>query len=245
MRWQLDILEPKLQWNQDEELYIEVCKAQRIQAETRRKMDAREVNNVTIVNAVQQVNKTQAISHWASQDYRVRPSWVQWIIKELSVEPQIDCFAKMQNNCLPRWWGPGSAEHEDAFAASWQGKMLWMNPPYDRWMDVVLKLREDQAHAIAVAPRWTTRPWFSELEKMCVRSLFIPKGTVLFMLEGRTCKGTRWDVQAMLVCGHRKKCDIPKVQEQVEIMQVKARSKAAKRKFRRRTLEQARRSTSL
>ena len=53
--------------------------------------------------------------------------------------PPVDAFATEANHLCPVWWVPGG-EHEDAFAQSWKGQFLWMNPPIPCWIRLCINV---------------------------------------------------------------------------------------------------------
>ena len=94
---------------------------------------------------------------YVREDYALRPEGFEDMHVGLGVsEPPIDAFATETNHLCPVWWGPGG-EHENAFAQSWKGQVLWMNPPYSMLDKVVYKLTEDGASARLVVPDWPHR----------------------------------------------------------------------------------------
>ena len=109
---------------------------------------------------------------YVREDYAVRREVFEDILLGLGVpDPPVDAFATEANHLCPVWWGPGG-EHEDAFAQSWKGQFLWMNPPYSMLDKVVHKLTEDGASAILVVPNWPHRLWWRRLQVMVTTSLF-------------------------------------------------------------------------
>ena len=89
---------------------------------------------------------------YVREDYAVWREVFEDILLGLGVpDLPVDAFATETNHLCSVWWGPGG-EHEDAFAQSWKGQFLWMNPPYSMLDKVVHKLAEDGASAILVCP---------------------------------------------------------------------------------------------
>ena len=85
--------------------------------------------------------------------------------------------------------------------------MLWMNPPFDVFPQVLDKIQKDQAHAILVVPGWRRRKFFHRAREMALDSVVFPRNTLLFEREGKGARGTHWDTYAFLVCGHHPKCE--------------------------------------
>ena len=91
---------------------------------------------------------------------------------------------------------------EDAFQGSWSGRLLWMNPPYSRLLDVVHKCQRERTHAILVVPCWPRRKWFRTADTMAVKKIVYPRGTRFFEREGVPCRGAPWPICVFLLCGH-------------------------------------------
>ena len=228
----LQLVQPPEQYNAEEDLFVAVSQVNVVMNRRGKSPDP------SIQTKLQQPKDTV---YWVSQDYCVRPSWVQWIKQELGVNIDIEAFASTGNNTHEVWWGEGSELQQDAFKASWSKGVFWMNPPYSDWDEVIPKIKRDKAHAVLILPQWRSRPWYPAAKEMQVRVVYIPKGTYLFQLHGKVCRPTHWAVEAMLVCGHQARCDIPKAetttQRTVHQVDLQWRSKAAKRKIRKRVLE--------
>ena len=93
--------------------------------------------------------------------------------------PEVDMFATLSNSHLPRFMSPvpePRALAVDALSQDWQGRSMYMFPPFPLLSKVVQKLRSTQvAEVILVAPWWPSQPWFSHLLRLCVEHLlFLP-----------------------------------------------------------------------
>ena len=64
----------------------------------------------------------------------------------------------------------------DALSLDWQGRSLYMFPPFPLFNKVIQKLRAIQAAEVTViAPWWPSQPWFPHLLRLCVdQPLFFP-----------------------------------------------------------------------
>ena len=123
--------------------------------------------------------KFDLVQHLAAQDPRevnrvvckfgcwpfVREDYALWrvVLEDILVglgvpRPPVDGFFTDNNHLCSVWWDPGG-EHENAFAQSWKGQFLWMNPPYSMLDKVVHKLIEDGQSAILVVPDWSHQLW--------------------------------------------------------------------------------------
>ena len=134
---------------------------------------------------------------WTADEYAVRPEVVQEIMgklveKEKQTQP-VDLFAAESNHRWPRWFGKGG-EEEDAWKVHWGkvGELLWCNPPYADLNRVVDKFVADQCTMVLIVPNWTTTKWFKRLRGYVLTQQYYPRGSQLFELNGRPCKGTRW-----------------------------------------------------
>ena len=93
--------------------------------------------------------------------------------------PEVDMFATLSNSHLPRFMSPvpePRALGVDALSQDWQGRSMYMFPPFPLLSKVVLKLWSTQvAEVILVAPWWPSQPWFPHLLRLCVEHpLFLP-----------------------------------------------------------------------
>ena len=128
--------------------------------------------------------------------------------RKLGFAPTVDGFSSQETKRCEVWWGPGSPYSQDAFTQCWSGHHLWLNPPFSRLMEVVRKIRADNAHGLLVMPDWAYRRWHKQAMLLSRGALVFPKGTKLFELPGRpnSLKGTLWPTRAVLLCGHSPKC---------------------------------------
>ena len=82
----------------------------------------------------------------------------------------IDLFASRGTALLSRYCSsvpdPG-AEHSDAFSMSWEGEQGWINPPWNRLLEIMAKLEEEPlAEATLLVPWWPGQPWWPLLMKL-------------------------------------------------------------------------------
>lgn len=202
------------------------------QPKTREEMDLRSVKSVSITEL-----------------YRLRPHLVARALKNTKIDPQVDDFSLGPSKQCSRWWGPDSPEARDAFEVCWSNDILWLNPPYSMMQRVVDKLREDQAHAILVAPEWPTKAWWQALQAMVAWRWRIPAGSKTFMLYNRPCGPTRWPVQVMVICGADLRCGMLQLQsgvvhgpraESQRVAEIKTTTCSKKRRLRRQRLKELR-----
>ena len=86
--------------------------------------------------------------------------------------PEVDMFATLSNSHLPRFMSPipePRALAVDALSQDWQGRSMYMFPPFPLLSKVMQKLRSTQvAEVILVAPWWPSQSWFPHLLCLCV-----------------------------------------------------------------------------
>ena len=86
--------------------------------------------------------------------------------------PEVDMFATLSNSHLPRFMSPvpePRALAVDALSQDWQGRSIYMFPPFPLLNRVMQKLRSTQvAEVIFVAPWWPSQSWFPHLLRLCV-----------------------------------------------------------------------------
>jgi hypothetical protein len=153
-------------------------------------------------------------------------------------EPWVDAFADSEHHVIEIYWGPGSPWCTDAFAKHWSGyntvdwkndlrPLLWINPPFSRFDEVVHKIVTDNVWAVVICPFWGQKPWFKELMRYAYRRYYYKAGIYIFENTG----ATRWGVWALLVDGAHAidRFHAPEDEESV----VKTKSKSALRRRRR------------
>ena len=133
---------------------------------------------------------------------------VEKILNHFGVTPVRDAFATPQNTRFAKWWGEGSPEGEDAFKQDWGQGLLWMNPPFNVFLQVLDKIRGEGTHVILVVPVWRRRKFTRQALEMALDQYVFPKGTLLFERKGKAMKGTAWEVRALLICGHHPRCEL-------------------------------------
>ena len=86
--------------------------------------------------------------------------------------PEVDMFATLSNSHLPRFMSPvpePRALAVGALSQDWQGRSMYMFPPFPLLNKVIQKLRSTQvAEVILVAPWWPSQSWFPHLLRLSV-----------------------------------------------------------------------------
>ena len=123
------------------------------------------------------------------------------ILHGLVVEGKVDVFADEGAHVWPKWCGRGG-DSLDVWKESWdfskQGT-LWMNTPFGRLKEVVQKILRDGARVVLVCPNWPRDVWGKKVQPFVVDEVWYPKGSKVFLRDGKLIRGTRWGVHAYLV----------------------------------------------
>ena len=138
---------------------------------------------------------------WKSEGYAVKREQVERILSSLGVSPKVDAFSNKARRRMVRGWGPESPEGENAFSKNWGSDVLWLNPPFKLYGEVVEKIQKDGAHAVLVVPEWPRQNWYPIVKSLEVKGMRFPEGTELFEMPEGKPKGTNWPVEALYVCG--------------------------------------------
>ena len=89
--------------------------------------------------------------------------------------PVVDRFATVHNTHLPQFMAlvpEPRALAIDALSQDWQGKSMYMFPPFLLLNKVIQKLRTTQTgEMILIAPWWPSQPWFPHLLRLSVDHL--------------------------------------------------------------------------
>jgi hypothetical protein len=106
---------------------------------------------------------------FASRNFNNRTEWT--LDKDLFnyFTPQVDLFASRINHQLPlyvaRYPDPGDMA-VDSFSLKWNQWTVFIHPPIVLLPRILLKLREDSATGLVIAPTWRGQPWFPALLEM-------------------------------------------------------------------------------
>ena len=96
-------------------------------------------------------------------EWSLHPEIVERIFRVWGT-PEVDMFATLSNSHLPRFMSPipePRALEVDALSQDWQGRSMYMFPPFPLLSKVVQKLRSTQvAEVILIAPWWPSQSWF-------------------------------------------------------------------------------------
>ena len=104
-------------------------------------------------------------------EWSLHPEIVERIFRVWGT-PEVDMFATLSNSHLPRFMSPipePRALAMDALSQDWQGRSMYMFPPFPLLNKVMQKLRSTQVvEVILVAPWWPSQSWFPHLLRLCV-----------------------------------------------------------------------------
>jgi hypothetical protein len=140
-------------------------------------------------------------------DFRLHPQLFRILEQRYGLH-DVDLFATNVNTQLPRFFSrffcPGTPG-VNSFLQSWSGVNAYANPPFDPdvLLNVVQKVREDQASVTLVVPYWIAQPWWPLLMDMAVDMVFLPSNTSLFAPgmggSSRFLPPPQWQVVAVRV----------------------------------------------
>ena len=85
-------------------------------------------------------------------------------VSEREQQSMVDAFAQKCNARFPREW----TQYQNAFSKDWGRDYLWINAPFSRMQDLVLKTIMDQVQGIMIVPVWKAHDWFSELGEIAL-----------------------------------------------------------------------------
>lgn len=100
----------------------------------------------------QEVNEKdwrRSVSQWRTETYIVQDDYVEMIKSHFGMWPEIDGFATEENTRCPDWWD----ERVDAFSQCWAHKELWLNPPWSKLDQVLVKIMVEEARGILILPK--------------------------------------------------------------------------------------------
>ena len=104
-------------------------------------------------------------------EWSLHPEIVKRIFR-LWGTPKVDMFATVSNSHLPRFMSPipePRALGVDALSQDWQGRSMYMFPPFPLLNKVIQKLRSTQvAEVVLITPWWPSQSWFPHLLRLCV-----------------------------------------------------------------------------
>ena len=137
-------------------------------------------------------------SRWHSSSYRVvdklRDAICEYFYEHHSFTQQYDAFANPENKKFDKYF-------RDARTKKWDKKPC-INPPFHLTQQVINKIKQDKTQAILVVPLWDDKPWFQELQDICVDYIELPRKIKLY---GRDDTGPlrqrSWSSLAFLVDG--------------------------------------------
>ena len=137
-------------------------------------------------------------SRWHSSSYRVVDKWrdaiCEYFHEHHSFWPQYDAFANRKNKRFDKHF-------RDAWTHKWD-KKLWINPPFHLIQQVIHKIKQDKTQAILVVPLWDDKPWFQELQDICVDYIELPRKIKLYARDDTGPLPQRsWSSLAFLVDG--------------------------------------------
>jgi DNA N-6-adenine-methyltransferase (Dam)/Reverse transcriptase (RNA-dependent DNA polymerase) len=161
-----------------------------------------------VVRVASADNKADAASrHVDRDDYKLAPA-VFDVLSKVYGPFDVDLFASTANAQCPKFFSatrcPGTAG-VDALLQSWSGMKCYANPPFcaDVMMQVVQKVRLEQAEVLLVVPDWPAQAWHQELLLLADVVDRLPAGVPLFASGvqggGALAPPPKWGVLAVHV----------------------------------------------
>ena len=115
-------------------------------------------------------------------EWSLHPEIVKRIFR-LWGTPEVNMFATVSNSHLPWFMSPipePRALAVDALSQDWQGRSVYMFPPFPLLNKVIQKLRSTQAaKVVLIAPWWPSQSWFPHLLRLAwpFPGLSLPSGS--------------------------------------------------------------------
>ena len=146
-------------------------------------------------------------------EWSLQPKVVNLIFR-LRGTPVMDRFATVYNTHLPQFMAlvpEPRALAIDALSQDWQGRSMYMFPPFLLLNKVIQKLRTTQTgEVILIAPWWPTQLWFPQLLRLSVDHLlrFLQYCRDLLSQQGYISSGKSYHLHAWrLLCSTTKQQD--------------------------------------
>ena len=143
------------------------------------------------INCLELKAVVSALQHWAPVLQIVNRIFRFW------GTPLVDMFTTASNTHLP-WFMSLIPEPRalvvDALSQNWQGRSMYMFPPFILLNKVIQKLWSTQAaEVILIAPWWPKQSWFPHLLRLCVdHPLFFPyRQDLLSQQDQNVCLGQK------------------------------------------------------
>lgn len=170
-------------------------------------------SNAVVVHAVHLPGIDNQIADALSRAWSETRKSIEWpmcrrFAQELQdlfdMQVNVDRFATEGNAVTARYnsysYEP-AAEALDGMAQFWgnPSDVNWVNPPFHMMADVVIKVLNERAKAIVIAPAWPGQLWYKWLVKAATASCLVPKEAILFG-PGTACpeplKNVKWSIRA-------------------------------------------------
>ena len=137
-------------------------------------------------------------SSWHSSSYRVVDKWrhaiCEYFYEHHSFTPQYDAFANREKK-----WFDNYFRH--AWTQKWD-KKLWINPPFHLIQQVIDKIKQEKIQGDLVVLLWDDKPWFQELQDICVDYIDFPRKIKLYARDDTgPLRQRSWSLLAFLVDG--------------------------------------------
>ena len=127
--------------------------------------------------------------------------------------PVVDMFATVHNTHLPQFMSPVPEPRAlviDALSQDWQGKSMYVFPPFSLLNKIIQKLSTTQmGEVILITPWWPSQPWFPHLLRLSVdHPRFFQYRRDLLSQQGYILSGKSYQLHAWrLSCSTTKQQD--------------------------------------
>ena len=119
--------------------------------------------------------------------YHLKEGVVAAIEQALGVVAEVDLFADRRNTQKQRYWtleSDSKAEGRNAWdMPTWKSSVCLIHPPIPLIVRALVRVRDDKATAILIAPAWWGMPWTNLLKTMMVKSYLIGKSQEVLIME--------------------------------------------------------------
>jgi hypothetical protein len=135
-------------------------------------------------------------AHPFTENYSLHENLVEKMLelgKNYGIFPKLDAFATAKNARLESFW----TEKENAFSKNWNGKCLWLNPPWTKLSEVVEKIISERASGILICPKWNV-DWLKKIQPYVLTEYNFGAKWHLFRTEsGKLMPPPKWQTVAI------------------------------------------------
>ena len=104
----------------------------------------------------------------------------------------MDAFGKEKTCRCSAYW-------TDALSQNWDGRLLWVHPPWTLWRPVLDKIEGSYSSTMIVIMPARREDWATKLMQMVTKKMYFTRYTKLFEYCGRPAAPTKWGHWALLI----------------------------------------------